>query len=357
MANLTILRVESVSVDYNVRGMGLSFLGRSEYSRIVRAVDKISFEIGRGETFGLVGESGCGKSTLGRAILKLNPISSGRILFEGRDISMLRGKDLLEYRKKVQVVFQDPFASLDPRQRVIDSVVEPLMVHGFTKSESLEHATDMLELVGIKRDQFTLFPHQFSGGQKQRICIARALSLSPKLLILDEPTSSLDVSIQTQILQLLKNLQSRFDLTYLFISHNLLVVRMMSDMIASMFRGKLVEIGPCQRLFSNPLHPYTQRLLSAIPEAIPRRENNQSSADSYTTRIKSDQKSSRSDEQCKYYGLCPYGFENCDKIEPRLQMMGDFHSVACHLYPNNMSEEVKNSMNRVMLRKRISTGS
>ena len=238
MTDNIILHVDSLKVDYDLSGGAFVHTGTEKMT----AVDKVSFDVKKGETFGLVGESGCGKTTIARAILKLVPATSGKIIFESQDVSKLRGKDLLKYRRSVQVVFQDPYASLDPRQRVIDAIVEPLMVHGVVRKDAAEQAGDMLQLVGIRQEQFSRFPHQFSGGQRQRICIARALSLNPKFLILDEPTSSLDVSIQAQILILLKELQSKFDLTYLFISHNLLVVRMMSARVASMFQGKIVEV-------------------------------------------------------------------------------------------------------------------
>lgn len=355
MADNILLHVDSLKVDYDVRGGAFAHAGLEK----ITAVDKVSFDIEKGETFGLVGESGCGKTTIARAILKLAPATSGEIIFEGQDVLKLRGKDLSKYRRSVQVVFQDPYASLDPRQRVVDAIVEPLMVHGISRKDAEEQASSILQLVGIRQEQFSRFPHQFSGGQRQRICIARALSLNPKLLILDEPTSSLDVSIQAQILVLLKELQSKFNLTYLFISHNLLVVRMISTRVASMFGGKIVEVGKSYEIFTNPAHPYTQRLLSAIPEAVPR-----TISDHSTSNRPSPDKSSFSivnnhrriaDARCRYNYFCPYAFDSCTTEEPQLQLIEDLHRVACHLYPGKIDEKIKGSMRSVILRKRVSS--
>ena len=324
-----------------------SILQRKTTSSLT-AIDDVSFDVKKGETFGLVGESGCGKSTTARAIVGLLPVKSGNILFEEHDVSTLKGKDLLKYRRDIQIVFQDPYASLDPRQRILDAVVEPLVAHGRKKQESVQDAKAMLTDVGIREDQFPFFPHQFSGGQRQRICIARALVLNPKLLILDEPTSSLDVSIQAQILILLKDLQRKFNLTYLFISHNLSVVRMMSDRVASMYRGKIVEMGNRDQMFLHSSHPYTQRLISAIPEPVPQVESTSpSTLKSTTTRVEAT-------GGCVYQFMCPYVFEKCRSDEPRAQEMELDHFTSCHLYPHRINDEITTLMKTVLNRKRLS---
>ena len=244
---------------------------------VVKAIDDISFDIVEGETFGLVGESGSGKSTTGRALLRLYQPTDGEILFEGKDIATLtKGKELLEFRKEAQMIFQDPYASLDSRMKVRDIIAEGIDIHHLaaTKEERNQMVDELLETVGLNREHANRYPHEFSGGQRQRIGIARALALNPKFIVCDEAISALDVSIQAQIVNLLKKLQKEKGLTYLFIAHDLSMVKYISDRIAVMYRGRIVEMGPAECVYANPQHAYTKSLLSAIPLPDPREEKN-----------------------------------------------------------------------------------
>ena len=244
---------------------------------VVKAIDDISFEIYEGETFGLVGESGSGKSTTGRALLRLYKPTDGEILFEGKDIANLKkGKELLEFRKEAQMIFQDPYASLDGRMKVRDIIAEGIDIHGLAKTAEERDAMvdELLETVGLNKEHANRYPHEFSGGQRQRIGIARALAVNPKFIVCDEAISALDVSIQAQIVNLLKRLQKEIGLTYLFIAHDLSMVKYISDRIAVMYRGRIVEIGSAECVYNNPQHPYTKSLLSAIPLPDPREEKN-----------------------------------------------------------------------------------
>ena len=233
----------------------------------VRAVDGVSITVRRGEALGVVGESGCGKTTLGRTIMRLTEASEGSILFEGTDIARLKGRRLKPFRRKMQMVFQDPYASLDPRQSIRSALVEPMRIHGVVSSrrEANEAAAELISRVGLNPDHLSRFPHEFSGGQRQRIAVARALAVRPEFIVLDEPTSSLDVSVQSQILNLLRDLQNDLHLTYLFVSHNLAVIRQMCYRTAVTYLGRVVELGPTERLFENPKHPYTKSLLASVP--------------------------------------------------------------------------------------------
>ncbi|HUV07618.1 MAG TPA: ABC transporter ATP-binding protein [Spirochaetia bacterium] len=294
----------------------------------VKAVDDVSFTIRRGETLGLVGESGCGKSTTGRTVLRLIGQTAGEIWFEGRSISSLKGDELRFVRRNMQMIFQDPYASLDPRMNVEDTVSEPLIIHGMypDKAERLKWVVEVLDSVGLESEHLKRYPHEFSGGQRQRIGIARALSIGPKLIVADEPVSALDVSIQAQVINLLKKLRIDFGLTYLFISHDLSVVRHISDRVAVMYLGKIIELAEKKELFSNPLHPYTEALLSAVPIPDPEKQ---------TERIvlEGDVISPVNvPTGCAFHPRCVKAMEVCRETAPRYLEAGEDHFVSCHLH-------------------------
>lgn len=292
----------------------------------VKAVDDISFTIKKGETLGLVGESGCGKSTTGRMIMRLLDATEGKILFEGKDISHLNDDQIRELRKDFQMVFQDPYASLNPRMKVGQIISEPLEVHGYPKEKRRERVEYLLQVVGLSSYHAERYPHEFSGGQRQRIGIARALAVNPKLIVADEPVSALDVSIQSQILNLLKDLQGEFKLTYLFIAHDLSVVEHISDSVGVMYLGKIVELADKDPLFQNPLHPYTKALLSAVPIPNPRLKRER-------IILKGDIPSpSNPPSGCTFHTRCPYAMAECKQSIPIMKEVGNGHFVSCHLY-------------------------
>ncbi len=323
----TILQVENLKVHFPVT-QGIVI--KKEVGR-VRAVDGVSFTLKRGETLGLVGESGCGKSTTGLAILRMLPVTEGRILFEDEDIAPMEGRQLRAMRRRMQMVYQDPYGSLNPRMTVDDIVSEPLEVHGLggTKAERREKVSALLELVGLRRDMGSRYPHEFSGGQRQRIGIARALAVEPALVICDEPVSALDVSIQAQVVNLFEELQERLGLSYLFIAHDLAVVRQISDRIAVMYLGRIVEIATRDALYREPLHPYTQALLGAIPIPDPEIEK----ARDFQPIVGEVPSAMRPPEGCRFHPRCPHAMAKCKVELPPLVEMADGRAVACHLHP------------------------
>ncbi len=295
----------------------------------VKAVDGVSFEIYPGETFGLVGESGCGKTTTGRTILRLIQPTSGSVLFGGKDVTKLKGKDLLWFRKHAQIMFQDPYSSLDPRQTVFSTIMEPVKFHGITVDDPEEFVIKLLESVGLNEMHLYRYPHEFSGGQRQRIALAKILALKPDFVVLDEPTSALDVSVQANILNTLKGLQKEYGFSYLFISHDLGVVKYMSHRMGVMYLGKLVEVGPAKRIFENPLHPYTQMLLSAIPVPDPELARTKKRME-----VKGEPPSPVNPPKgCRFHPRCPLAKAGlCDRREPPLIEVEKDHYVACWLY-------------------------
>ncbi len=293
----------------------------------VKAVDGVSFAINEGETLGLVGESGCGKSTTGRMLLRLIEPSDGKIVFAGKDLRKLANREMRMMRKDIQMIFQDPFASLNPRHTVGRIIEEPMIVHKLgNKKERMERVKELLEVVGLSAYHSKRFPHQFSGGQRQRIGIARALAVKPKLIIADEPVSALDVSVQSQVLNLMQDLQEQFGLTFLFIAHDLSVVRHFSDRVGVMYLGKLVELGTSEQLYNEPKHPYTQALLSAVPVPDPTYKTEQ-------IILSGDVPSpSNPPSGCAFHTRCPMAMNICSEKEPKLQQLEDGQLTACHLY-------------------------
>ena len=318
-----LLRVENLKVHFPIRrGVLQRQVGA------VKAVDGVSFEVRKGETLGLVGESGCGKSTTGRAILQLYRPTAGRVFFEGEDLTALRGEDLRRKRRRMQMIFQDPYASLNPRQTVAEIVGEPLEVHGISSGkERDDQVQNLLRIVGLNPQYSKRFPHEFSGGQRQRIGIGRSLALSPSLIVCDEPISALDVSIQAQVVNLLEDLQRELGLTYLFIAHDLSMVRHISDRVAVMYLGHLMEMTERNELYHNPLHPYTQALLSAVPVPDPYVEERRQ-----RIILSGDPPSPANPPKgCPFNTRCPLAMDICRDKEPEWRAVSPGHQVACHL--------------------------
>lgn len=318
-----ILELQDLKVYFNIGG---GFLKKPE---ICKAVDGISLKIYPGETFGLVGESGCGKSTTGRAIVKINQPTAGKILINGEDITKIKGNDLKQFKRDVQMIFQDPYASLNPRMTVGEIIKEPMDIHGIynTNEEKEARVRELLELVGLKPDHIRRYPHEFSGGQRQRIGIARTLALNPKFVVCDEPISALDVSIQAQVINLLEKIQAEMGISYLFIAHDLSMVKHISDRIGVMYLGNLVEVGESDDLYNNPLHPYTQALLSSVPIPDPK------VAKSKKRIVLQGELPSpiNPPSGCVFRTRCPKAMEKCAECKPELKQVRD-RLVACFLY-------------------------
>ena len=327
----TLLRVEDLKIYYPVAGSGF---GKKEF---VKAVDGVTFEVKKGEVFGIVGESGCGKSTLGRGVCKLENLTSGHVYLDGEDITEDNDRRMRSIRKKVQMVFQDPYASLNPRMSVFDIIAEPLLVHHLyqDKADLEKKVLDLLHRVGLDDYHANRYPHEFSGGQRQRIGIARALAVEPSLIIADEPVSALDVSIQAQVLNLLNELKHDLDLTYIFVAHDLSVVEYISDRVGVMYLGNFVEVGEKEKIYSNPMHPYTQALLSAVPVPDPTAKRERILLEG------SIPSAHKPPTGCKFHTRCPKCMECCKTQAPERYEVDDGHYVYCHLYDKERREQQK----------------
>lgn len=322
--NTPLLKVEHLHKEFPT---GSGFMGGKFSKKVVSAVNDLSFEIRAGETFGLVGESGCGKSTTGRAIMHLDPPTSGKVYFEGRDISKMNKKELKAMRREMQFIFQDPYASLNPRMTIGEIISEPMVIHGIgTPEERIERVRELLDVVGLNPEHINRYPHEFSGGQRQRVGIARSFILRPKLIICDEPVSALDVSIQAQVLNLLKDLQKQYGTAYLFIAHDLSVVQHISDRVAVMYLGKMVELSDWKSLYAEPNHPYTQALLSAVPIPDPDVQQNRKRI------ILAGDPPSPIDPPsgCRFHTRCPIAQAKCSEETPEFREIGEGHFCACH---------------------------
>ena len=317
-----LMDIQNLSKHFTVE---TSFFGKP--TAVLKAVDEVSFQIKKGEAFGLVGESGCGKTTLGKILVNLYKQTSGKMLFEGKELTALNDNDRRSYCKDIQMIFQDPYASLNPRMTVGDIIAEPIIINKLLPADKVEdRVTYLLNCVGLGQHQRNRYPHEFSGGQRQRVGIARALAVEPKLIVCDEPVSALDVSIQAQVLNLLDDLKEEFGLTYLFIAHGLNVVKHISDRVGVMYLGKLVEIAPKKELYANPLHPYTQALLSAIPIINPEKKKER-------IILEGDVPSPiNPPDGCRFASRCFKVMPECKEKAPQFKEISPDHWVACHLF-------------------------
>ena len=314
------------------RGLKMYFpVGRTitgKPRRLLKAVDDVSFAIGKGQTFGLVGESGCGKTTIGRCLVRLYQPTEGQILFDGQDIARLSEKELAPYRRRMQMIFQDPYASLNPRMTVASIIAEPLLHTDMSRADRDVRVRELVDLVGLKPDHMQRYPHEFSGGQRQRVGIARALASSPEFIVCDEPISALDVSIQAQVINTLEELQDRFGLSYLFVSHDLSMVRHISHEVGVMYLGCMVERAPVQELYAHMLHPYTEALMSAVPIPDP-----DLAAASERIHLTGDVPTPIDPPSgCRFRARCPYATARCAEERPELREVSPGHYVACHLH-------------------------
>ena len=326
-----LLRVEGLKKYFPIRN---GLLGKT--TGYVKAVDDVSFYVNEGETLGIVGESGCGKSTTGRMLMRLLEPTEGTVEFDGKELTKLSAEEMRKTRRDIQMVFQDPYASLNPRHTIEKILGEPLLVHGMKDAKKRKaRIHEFLEVVGLSAYHANRYPHQFSGGQRQRIGIARALMTNPKLIIADEPVSALDVSIQAQVLNLMQDLQKEFKLTYIFIAHDLGVVRHISDRVGVMYLGKMVEVSASEQLYTKPLHPYTQALLSAVPVPDPAYEKKE-------ILLEGDMPSPANPPTgCTFHTRCPFKMDICTQVVPQLVEMEEGHSVACHLYNEGSDNDIK----------------
>ncbi len=321
-STMPILSIKNLSKNFKIRGSKLF-----EKPKVLHALSDISLDINEGETLGIIGESGCGKSTLGRCIVQLHKSTSGDIIYKGNNITQNKVNVLKELRKDIQMIFQDPYSSLDPRKTAGAAIEEPMAIHNILSAqERKENVISLMKEVGLDSQYVYRYPHEFSGGQRQRINIARALALDPKIIVCDEPVSALDVSVQAQVLNLLNDLQKKHNLTLIFISHDLSVIKHVSDRVAIMYLGKVVELCKAEEIYKNPKHPYTQALLSAIPAESPFEKKIQIELEGEIPSPIGEQRG------CSLAGRCPYVMERCKNETPLLNEIGEGHQVACYLY-------------------------